>query len=79
MSTIKLSKKQWEFIGEQTGWIKAAAYGDKRDHRKIDILVDGKYKSSTTWANSCKEAKEKYLEENPSIDAYSVRCEFSKK
>jgi len=25
MATIKLSKQQWQFVGEQTGWIKAEA------------------------------------------------------
>ena len=37
-------------------------YGDKRSYRKIDIYVAGKYECSTTWARTCKEAVEKYLE-----------------
>lgn len=37
-------------------------YGDKRNYRKIDIFVNGKYECSTTWSRTCKEAVEKYLE-----------------
>lgn len=41
------------------------AYGDKRDYRKIDIIVGGQYRGSTTWAKSLKEAAEKWKEANP--------------
>lgn len=47
------------------------AYGDKRDFPKIDIFVDfGKgngglrYLASTTWARTCKEARERYAAAN---------------
>ena len=53
------------------------AYGDKRDYKKIDIYVDGKYEVSTTWAKNCKEAIEKYKAENP--DDKDVKAFFSDK
>jgi len=53
-------------------------YGDKRDYRKIDIYLNGKYDSSTNWASSLKQAKEKYLEKNKDVDASSVKTEYSK-
>lgn len=31
-------------------------YGEKRDYRKIDIFLDGKYQCSTNWAKTCHEA-----------------------
>jgi hypothetical protein len=55
---------------------KKAAYGDKRDHKKIEIFVDGNYVSTTTWASTCAEAKEQYLAKNPEVDATSVSCKF---
>lgn len=64
--------------GENNPVEKRATYGDKRDYRKIDIYVDGEYKVSTTWASSCKEAKEKYIEAYPDIDPDSVRCTYAK-
>jgi hypothetical protein len=43
------------------------AYGDKRNYRKIDIFLKdkskkgmNKYLGSTTWAATCKQAKERY-------------------
>ena len=33
MGTIKLSKAQWEFIGEKTGWLKAEA---KKKGKKVN-------------------------------------------
>jgi hypothetical protein len=41
------------------------AYGDKRDYRKIDLIVGGEYRCSTTWAKTLKEAVEKWREANP--------------
>lgn len=35
-------------------------YGDKRDYRKIDIFINGRYEASTTWARTCKEAVEMF-------------------
>jgi hypothetical protein len=36
-------------------------YGVKRDYRKIDFFVDGKYMGSTTWAKSLSEALNRYV------------------
>lgn len=76
--TIKISKNEWENIGKKQGWDRTSAYADKRNHPKIDIFVDGKYKASTTWSRTCKEAKEKYLENNPYIDPSQVKCFFDR-
>lgn len=35
-------------------------YGDKRDYRKIDIYVKGRYVCTTTWSKTCKEARARY-------------------
>jgi hypothetical protein len=75
---ITLSKNQWELIGNKTGWFKTSAHGDKRDYPKIEIFVGGKYRATTTWAKSCKEAKEKFLEKNPDISPSEVKCEYKK-
>jgi hypothetical protein len=40
-------------------------YGNKRDYRKIDLIVAGAYRCSTTWARTLKEAVEKFREANP--------------
>jgi len=58
-------------------YTKQAAYGDKRDFPKIDIFIDGVYDSSTTWAKSCKEAKEQFLLKYPNYTSEQVRCEFA--
>lgn len=39
-------------------------YGDKRDYPKIDVYVNGQYECTTTWAKTCKEAKEKFIDAN---------------
>jgi len=58
------------------------AYGDKRDHRKIDIHVRVKgtdmfrYVGTTTWAATCKEAKAKFLECEPGLKADDVQASF---
>lgn len=52
------------------------AYGDKRNHRKIDIFVDGSYVGTTTWSRTCREAKQKFLEKHPDTDPNSVRTRF---
>lgn len=36
------------------------AYGDKRDYPKIDIYYNQDYVGSTTWAATCREARERY-------------------
>ena len=43
------------------------AYGDKRNYRKIDIIVGGQYCCSTTWAKSLREAVEKFQQANPEV------------
>lgn len=40
-------------------------YGDKRDYPKIDVYVNGVYRGSTTWAKTCKEAKERCISRDP--------------
>jgi hypothetical protein len=75
---IKLSRKEWLEMGKTAGWMKTVAYGDKRNFPKIEIFVDGEYKATTTWAKTCKEAKEKFLEQNPNISASQVKCSFKK-
>lgn len=56
-------------------------YGDKRDYRKIVIFVrHGKYFAYacvTTWAKTCKEARQKYYEaQYPRIALADIRCRF---
>jgi hypothetical protein len=56
-------------------------YGDKRDKKKIEIFVkdkDGKfqYKATTTWADTCKQAKNEYLKKHSSLKAEDVKCSF---
>lgn len=55
---------------------KQASYGTKRDYPKIEILVDGEYKATTTWSQTCKEAKEVYLKTNPDLDPSQVTCQL---
>ena len=57
-------------------------YGNKRDHKKIDIYVkrtDGtlEYLCSTTWSKTCKEAKARYLEANPARKDQDIRAHFA--
>jgi hypothetical protein len=58
------------------------AYGDKRDHRKIDLYArigtsDAyRYVGTTTWAATCKEAKAKFLECEPGRKADDVYAAF---
>ena len=53
-------------------------YGDKRDYRKIDIFWRGYYKASTTWARTCKEAKERFLLAHSNLAPSDVKCRFAK-
>jgi hypothetical protein len=52
-------------------------YGDKRDYEKIDIYVRSGYVGTTTWANGLKQAKQKFLEKNPTIHRDSVRVYYA--
>ncbi len=56
-----------------------ADYGDKRDYPKIDIYWRGDYKASTTWAKTCREAKERFLMQHTNLVANEVRCYFDKR
>lgn len=57
-------------------------YGDKRDYRKIDLSVfnpsDGfwHYRCSTTWARTCREARER-LAETTGLAPERIRARFS--
>lgn len=60
------------------------AYGDKRDYPKIDIYVrrspggrEFDWIGVTTWAATCREAREQYAERN-GIDVKNVRAFFRK-
>ena len=57
-------------------------YGDKTNYPKIDIYVDNKYECSTTWAKSCKEAKEKFIDKHYKSlfmdKAQEVKARFTK-
>ncbi len=58
------------------------AYGDKRDHRKIDIHVRigtsemFRYVGTTTGAATCREAKARFLECEPGLSADDVHVSF---
>lgn len=52
-------------------------YGDKRDYRKIDILVCGKYACSTTWARTLREAKAQYFIKTPGVHIDNIKAIFS--
>jgi len=47
------------------GGAKARAYGDKTNYPKIDLFLDGDYVATTTWAPTCREAVQRYLERYP--------------
>lgn len=67
-----------ELAGGGVAEAKDDNYGNKRDHRKIDIYVDGKYEASTNWAKNLKIAKEKYLEkEGKDMDASKVVTRYA--
>ena len=38
-------------------------YGDKRDHKKIDLFYAGRYVGTTTWASNVREARLRFTEE----------------
>ena len=39
MATIKLSKKQWEFIGHKTGWIKKTSGKTWKDQKNYEQII----------------------------------------
>lgn len=50
----------------------------RKSNKKIDIHVNGKYKCTTNWAQTCKEAKKRYLELYPQYKNEKVKASFSK-
>lgn len=51
---------------------------DRTDNPKIDIYVDGVYKKTTTWARTCRVAKERYLNAYPDTEG-KVTARFQEK
>jgi hypothetical protein len=51
----------------------------RQSNPKIDVYVSGVYQYSTNWSATCKEAKTKHLEKNPTIDEHKVKCVKAKK
>lgn len=54
-------------------------YGDRRNFPKIDLYWRGSYRASTTWAKTCKEAKERFLAKHDNLNADEVRATFDKR
>lgn len=55
------------------------SYGDKRDYKRIDLILDGRYVATTTWSRTCKEAKAIALKNAPVwIDPKRLKAQFSK-
>lgn len=59
-------------------------YGNKRDYKKIDLFTKGKgicnqwvYYATTTWAKTCKEAKQRFITEHQ-LDSTQVKAKFQK-
>jgi hypothetical protein len=57
-------------------------YGDKRDYRKIDIYTRNTkgvavYECSTTWAKTCKQAKENFLRVHNYLASNQVVARFA--
>jgi|GEM_PF-4223706 len=46
----------------------------KDSNPKVDIYVGGIYQGSTNWSRTCKEAKEKYVTNNPNVNPDTVKC-----
>lgn len=55
------------------------AYGYNPKNPKIDIYVNGEYKSSTNWSPTLKLAKEKYLEKNKEVKPETVTTKIYKR
>lgn len=50
----------------------------RESNPKIDVYVGGVYKGSTNWSRTCKEAKKKYLDKNPTVNPDIVKCKIGK-
>lgn len=53
-------------------------YGSKTDYPKRDIHVGGKYHSTTTWARTNKEAKQKFVEKYPEHGSSKIQISRQK-
>ena len=65
---IKLSKSDWELIGQKTGWIKEAKWG-----KEVDITNPGKWTGFTkeelvSKRDAAKARQEKRKEEGKAVD-----------
>lgn len=52
---------------------------NKKDYRKIDIYMNGRYEASTTWSKTCKEAKANFCNTydlHPTLN--KITCNFAK-
>jgi len=78
VQTYKAADARFLQAKDRLAKYKTSAFGDKRDYPKIDIIVNGEYKVTTTWSKTLKEAKDKYLEKNPDVAPESVKCFFQK-
>ena len=52
-------------------------YGDRRDYGKIDVFINGKYRCTTPWTSTLREAKEKYLEAHPEVVPEVVEVRYA--
>ncbi|MBL0320505.1 MAG: hypothetical protein IPP74_14615 [Alphaproteobacteria bacterium] len=53
-------------------------YGSKTNYPKRDIHVNGKYDSTTTWARSNKEARQRFTEKFPEHAASKIQVNRQK-
>jgi len=65
---IKLSKSQWELIGNKTGWIKKAKWG-----KEVDITNPGKWEGYSleelrSKRDAAKSRQEKRKEDGKAVD-----------
>lgn len=58
--------------------IKELKYGEKRDYRKIDLILDGVYVATTTWSKNLREAKSNAIKYAPlSISPRRLKARYS--
>jgi len=46
----------------------------KESNPKIDVYLNGEYQYSTNWCGTCKEAKQKFITNNPLVDPKQVKA-----
>jgi len=56
---------------------KPRKYNSSTGGYKIDVFVDGVYLWSTDWYKTCKAAKERAIELNPSINPKTISAKFA--